>query len=383
MHVMYRRIIEAGLALLLITRIAGAQVSGVQIFSLPNTAGSSQWVKLGTYSANQQGYNVDIKIVSSQGYNAMVGQDQISYVHFKTSNGNSVNGTGFAGDSWWYQTGPNSNAPSQIVWVANASGTSATSFTLFAYFGSYTGYGSYYVVDAPNGTTWTNSAAAGQTSPGSASPTVLVSQNEMYFGSTTSFSGNVGIGTASPAQKLEVSGNIQVDGALLIGSGGVQVTSTGIVFPNGGGTQTAAWTGTICGGDFAESVNVSGERGRYEPGDVLVVDPDHAGSFIKSSEPYSTAVLGVYSTKPGVVGRRMTGEKTADEVPMAMVGIVPTKVSAENGSIRPGDLLVTSSTPGYAMKGTERSRMLGAVIGKALGSLDSGTGVIEAGISLQ
>ena len=68
---------------------------------------------------------------------------------------------------------------------------------------------------------------------------------------------------------------------------------------------------------------------------------------------------------------------------MAMIGIVPTKVSAENGPIKRGDLLVTSSIPGYAMKGTDHSRMLGAVIGKALGNLDSRTGVTEAVITLQ
>jgi len=68
---------------------------------------------------------------------------------------------------------------------------------------------------------------------------------------------------------------------------------------------------------------------------------------------------------------------------MAMIGIVPTKVTTENGPIKPGDLLVTSSTVGYAMKGTDRNRMLGAVIGKALGKLDSGAGVIEVGIVLQ
>lgn len=116
---------------------------------------------------------------------------------------------------------------------------------------------------------------------------------------------------------------------------------------------------------------------------MLVIDPSGDGKFLKSSEPYSTSVLGVYSTKPGMVGRRQTTPKSPDEVPMAMVGIVPVKVSAENGPIKPGDLLVTSSIPGYAMKGTDRSRMLGAVIGKALNALGSGTGTIEAGIALQ
>lgn len=195
--------------------------------------------------------------------------------------------------------------------------------------------------------------------------------------------GNVGIGTSTPAQRLEVNGNAQIDGFLQLGTGGVQITSGGIVFPNGGGTQSAAWTGVICGGDFAESVNVDGDRTWYEPGDVLVVDPHHPGEVARSGEPYSSAVVGVYSTRPGVVGRRQKAAKSPDEVPMAMVGIVPIKVSAENGAIRPGDLLVSSSIPGYAMKGTDRSRMLGAVIGKSFGRLDNGTGVIEVGVSLQ
>jgi len=58
-------------------------------------------------------------------------------------------------------------------------------------------------------------------------------------------------------------------------------------------------------------------------------------------------------------------------------------VSAENGPIKVGDLLVASSTLGHAMKGTDRSLLTGAVVGKALGSLDSGTGVIEVLVTLQ
>jgi hypothetical protein len=68
---------------------------------------------------------------------------------------------------------------------------------------------------------------------------------------------------------------------------------------------------------------------------------------------------------------------------MAMIGIVPVKVSSENGPISPGDFLVTASTLGYAMKGTDRDRMFGATIGKAMGTLESGRGEIEAVITLQ
>jgi len=185
--------------------------------------------------------------------------------------------------------------------------------------------------------------------------------------------GNVGIGTTSPGAALEVDGNVK----LTSGSG------ASITFADGS-VQSTAYTGITCsGGDYAESIDVSGDRTKYGPGDVLIIDPENPGRFLKSADPYSTTVTGIYSTKPGTVGRRQTTPKSLDEVPMAMVGIVPTKVSAENGPIRPGDLLVSSSTMGYAMKGTDRSRMLGAVIGKALGPLDSGTGVIEVVVTLQ
>ena len=52
-------------------------------------------------------------------------------------------------------------------------------------------------------------------------------------------------------------------------------------------------------------------------------------------------------------------------------------VTGENGAIKRGDFIVTSSTAGHAMKGTDTSRMFGAVIGKALQEFDgNGTGVI-------
>jgi len=182
--------------------------------------------------------------------------------------------------------------------------------------------------------------------------------------------GNVGIGTTAPAYSLDVAG--------------VARAQQGVIYPDGN-KQTTAWTGVLCGGDYAEAVDVKGSTKSYEPGDVLVIGAESGSDVVKSFEPYSTSVTGVYATKPGVVGRRQTidAKSTTTEVPMAMVGIVPTKVSAENGPIKRGDLLVSSSTPGYAMKGTDHSKMLGAVLGKALGNLDSGTGTIEVVITLQ
>lgn len=116
----------------------------------------------------------------------------------------------------------------------------------------------------------------------------------------------------------------------------------------------------------------------------MVVDRGSTRQLTLATEPYSTLVAGIYSTKPGVLATpHLMAEIPANEIPLAIVGIVPCKVSAENGAILPGDLLVTSSTPGHAMKGTERNRMLGAVVGKALEPLSEGKGVIQVLVTLQ
>ncbi len=187
--------------------------------------------------------------------------------------------------------------------------------------------------------------------------------------------GKVGIGTLNPTAQLEVTGNLKL--------GGVGASLT---FPDGT-VQSTAYAGSVCpaGGDYAESVDVVGRKEEYEPGDVLVLSSSSGADVLKSSDPYSTSVLGIYSTRPGYIGRRQLSDPklAVTEVPMAMIGIVPTKVTADNGPIRRGDLLVTSSRSGYAMKGTDRSRMLGAIVGKALGNLETGTGLIEVAVTLQ
>jgi hypothetical protein len=57
------------------------------------------------------------------------------------------------------------------------------------------------------------------------------------------------------------------------------------------------------------------------------------------------------------------------------------KVDASYGAIAPGDLLAASPNPGYAMRAAAPKP--GTVIGKALGELPSGVGIIAVIVTLQ
>lgn len=59
------------------------------------------------------------------------------------------------------------------------------------------------------------------------------------------------------------------------------------------------------------------------------------------------------------------------------------KVDAAFGAIKAGDLLTTSPHAGFAMKVTDKNAATGAIIGKALGSLDSGSGTIPVMVTLK
>ncbi|HEY8897665.1 MAG TPA: hypothetical protein VIM79_22725 [Niastella sp.] len=138
-----------------------------------------------------------------------------------------------------------------------------------------------------------------------------------------------------------------------------RINSAGRGFFNGG-TQNS-------GADVAEVFDVEGSINNYEPGDVLVISLDKERAVAKSGEPYSTLVLGVYATKPGVL---LTEENIdsdlSNKAPMGVIGVIPTKVCTEGGAIQKGDLLVTSSTAGVAMKASPDKVRPGQVIGKAL-----------------
>jgi hypothetical protein len=153
--------------------------------------------------------------------------------------------------------------------------------------------------------------------------------------------------------------------------------STGVHFRfrhDGTAFCTVAWTNG--GADYAEVFPV--KETTLEPGDVVVIDPDDKNKLKRATNANATNIAGVISTKPGVVGNwpgTETNELPSGQKIVSLMGQVPCKVTAINGPIKSGDMLTSSSIPGYAMKSTELK--LGTIVGKALEPLESGTGKIN------
>ncbi len=121
---------------------------------------------------------------------------------------------------------------------------------------------------------------------------------------------------------------------------------------------------------LATRVAVAGSVG---PGDVLVVDRERPEFFVRGERPADPAVVGVVVADAGVALGATQSEGSS--APVALSGIARCKVDASFGAIAPGDLLVSSPTPGHAMR--EDSPLPGTVVGKALEPLASGQGVIR------
>jgi len=210
------------------------------------------------------------------------------------------------------------------------------------------------------------------TNTSNASPGLIATTN----GSGAAVSASTtGTGAALLANAAAAPGNIAIFQAA--GVNKIRFNKQGKGFFNGG-TQTG-------GADVAELFEVEGDVSNYEPGDVLVLSTRSDRRVEKSGTAYSPLVVGVYATKPGVLlTERHIDEELDGSVPLGVIGVIPTKVSAENGPIHRGDLLVTASVSGHAMRGTARSRMFGATIGKALEDFAGpGTGVIRVLVNVK
>jgi hypothetical protein len=171
-----------------------------------------------------------------------------------------------------------------------------------------------------------------------------------------------------------------------LGLGNTGMPGRLMLFDNAGkqSIELAGDTGDIllAGADCAEEFGVR-EGAAAAPGTVMVAGP--TGVLDCSHEAYDRRVVGVVSGagayQPGIVldKRPQAGRRE----PIAMVGKVACQVTADAEPISVGDLLTTSDVPGHAMKAKDPSRAFGAVLGKALGDLRAGRGLVPVLVALQ
>lgn len=147
------------------------------------------------------------------------------------------------------------------------------------------------------------------------------------------------------------------------------------------------------GADFAERLPAA-EPGTLEPGDVVVFG-DRPREMKLARVAGDPLVVGVYSTRPGFLGggagdgpdlddpEAQPDSDAREHLPVALVGIVPVKISGEGGPIRIGDLLCSSNTPGHAMRAAPIGDLggrpvfeQGTIIGKAMENWDGRQGRI-------
>jgi hypothetical protein len=119
----------------------------------------------------------------------------------------------------------------------------------------------------------------------------------------------------------------------------------------------------------------SDEIDHISAGDILVTSERGQSILSRSTKAYDRTVIGVVSGNPTIILNNSGKEEKL--YPVALSGKAACKVDARNNPVKPGDLIVTSATPGCAMAGTVDSfEKIGSVIGKALESLEDGIGLI-------
>ena len=164
-----------------------------------------------------------------------------------------------------------------------------------------------------------------------------------------------------------------------------------VIFASGGDNTTLADATIHLNGDAGDIILQNADCAEdfeildedVEPGMVMVIAE---GSLLrKCSQAYDSCVAGVIAGagvyKPGIVLGRKADSKNA--YPVALVGRVFCKVDASYGEVKIGDLLTTSPTLGCAMSVRDPKEASGAVIGKALGNLKTGTNLVPTLIALQ
>jgi hypothetical protein len=137
---------------------------------------------------------------------------------------------------------------------------------------------------------------------------------------------------------------------------------------------------------LSEQFDIKSIHDELKTGMIVSIDPDKTGQLMTSTKAYDRTVAGIVSGAGGVQTGMLMGQRgtAADgKHAVALTGRVYCWVDADQGAIRPGDLITTSDTPGHGMKVSDHGKAQGAIIGKAMSSLEKGRGLVLVLVSLQ
>lgn len=158
----------------------------------------------------------------------------------------------------------------------------------------------------------------------------------------------------------------------------------GTLTTNSSGSVTLQWAAntsgslTVMAGSYVIAQKVGGSDlaeiyytrdDSLKAGDVVSLDSSLEAGVKKSSTPYDREAIGIIATKPGLLLGDESSDYEGRAVPVALSGRVPVSVSTENGPIRVGDLLTSSSVEGVAMRATKA----GQIVGQAMTPYDGDT----------
>jgi hypothetical protein len=198
--------------------------------------------------------------------------------------------------------------------------------------------------------------------------------------------GNVGIGTTNPLFRLSVRGpdasasteafeveNSNGNIAFLVHDdrtvevGGLLGFSTFHVCLQGPGNTFAACSSAA---EYVPAIDDG--AGFAEAGDLVSLAPsvknpydDEHSPFVvtKSNKPCDDNLLGfIVNPVSGADGKKLNEHY----LPLAIYGYFPARVTLENGAIKRGDPLTSSSKPGYGMKATQACKIIGYALEDAV-----------------
>ena len=232
--------------------------------------------------------------------------------------------------------------------------------------------GSLFIQNTTGSTHLFVNGSSGNVGIGTTAPTAALTVNssagagslliQSTSGSTHLFvngsSGTVGIGTTAPLATLHINNTDSASNYYGLYIDGTETYGIYLGTSADDNCYDAGAASACAVNDYAEMMEFSELPA---DGDIIIVDTAHSGLLRVANTPYAKGIAGIASKEPAMVigsygitikgwDHNTTGPNGTYRYPLAIAGRKLLKATDENGEIQPGDLLVTSSERGKAMR---------------------------------